>query len=157
MCFWFVEGELCMCVIVYSRGSVFVCLCLWPLPPTGDCLFHVLKNWKYKDYVYVQLTLNSQHLSKGLEWLLKHNFYWRMKRSLHTKSSGKEHRLRPPGFKSFLHSLLWGLRCFRKIPWLSWPLFPHCCCSVTKWCLTVCNPTDYSAPGFLSFTISLSL
>ena len=35
-----------------------------------------------------------------------------------------------------------------KIPWLSWPLFPHCCCSITKWCLTFCNPTDYSAPGF---------
>ena len=24
----------------------------------------------------------------------------------------------------------------------------HCCCSVTKSCLTLCNPTDCSKPGF---------
>ena len=24
-----------------------------------------------------------------------------------------------------------------------------CCCSVTKWCLTLCNPLDCSTPGFL--------
>ena len=29
-----------------------------------------------------------------------------------------------------------------------------CCCSVTKWYLTLCNPKDYSIPGSLSFTIS---
>ena len=32
-----------------------------------------------------------------------------------------------------------------------------CCCSVTKTCLTLCNPMDYSMPGFLSFTISPGL
>ena len=60
-----------MCVIVYSRGSVFVCLCLLLLPPTGDCLFHVLKNWKYKDHVYVQVTLNSLHLNKGVRMIVE--------------------------------------------------------------------------------------
>ena len=24
----------------------------------------------------------------------------------------------------------------------------HCCCSVTKSCLTLCDPKDYSTPGF---------
>ena len=32
-----------------------------------------------------------------------------------------------------------------------------CCCSVTKSCLTVCDPTKYSTPGYPSFTISWSL
>ena len=31
------------------------------------------------------------------------------------------------------------------------------CCSVTKSCLTLCDPMSRSTPGFLSFTISLSL
>ena len=31
------------------------------------------------------------------------------------------------------------------------------CCSVTKTCLTLCNPMDYSMPGFLSFTVSPGL
>ena len=35
-----------------------------------------------------------------------------------------------------------------KIPWPSWLLFPHCSCSVTKRCLTLCSPMDYSTPGF---------
>ncbi|CAN0125693.1 unnamed protein product [Rangifer tarandus platyrhynchus] len=33
----------------------------------------------------------------------------------------------------------------------------HCCFSVTKSCLTLCDPMSHSMPGFLSFTISLSL
>ena len=33
----------------------------------------------------------------------------------------------------------------------------HCCCSVTKSCPTLCDPMDYSMPGFLSYTISWSL
>ena len=32
-----------------------------------------------------------------------------------------------------------------------------CCCSVTKLCLTLCDPKDCSTPGSLSFIISLSL
>ena len=32
-----------------------------------------------------------------------------------------------------------------------------CCCSVTQSCLTLCDPMNCSMPGFLSFTISLSL
>ena len=31
------------------------------------------------------------------------------------------------------------------------------CCSITKLCLTLCNPMNCSTPVFLSFTISLSL
>ena len=31
------------------------------------------------------------------------------------------------------------------------------CCSVTKSCLTLCNPMDCGTPGFPSFTISQSL
>ena len=31
------------------------------------------------------------------------------------------------------------------------------CCSVSKSCLTLCDPMDCSIPGFLSFTISRSL
>ena len=33
----------------------------------------------------------------------------------------------------------------------------HCCCSVTKSRPTLCDPMDYSTPGFLSYTISWSL
>ena len=32
-----------------------------------------------------------------------------------------------------------------------------CCCLVTKLCPTLCDPMNYSTPGFLSFTISQSL
>ena len=31
----------------------------------------------------------------------------------------------------------------------AWPSASSCCCSVTKSCLTLCNPMDYSTPGFL--------
>ena len=43
--------------------------------------------------------------------------------------------------------------------WLSiWALRdPYCCCSVTKLRPTPCDPTDYSTPGLLPFTISRSL
>ena len=33
----------------------------------------------------------------------------------------------------------------------------YCCCSVPQSCPTLCDPMDCSKPGFLSFTISLSL
>ena len=32
-----------------------------------------------------------------------------------------------------------------------------CCCSVAKSCLMLCDPMNYSTPGFLSFTIFQSL
>ena len=96
--------------------------------------------------------------AKGLEWLLKHNFYWCMKRSLHTKSSGKEHRLRPPGFKSSLHSLPWGLRCFLG----KFLGFPGLCFLIVVvqslsgvWLFATPRTTVHQAS--LSFTISLSL
>ena len=38
------------------------------------------------------------------------------------------------------------------------PLRPDlCCCSVAKLCPTLCDPMNYTTPGFLSFTISWSL
>ena len=33
----------------------------------------------------------------------------------------------------------------------------HCCCSVAKWCPTLCGPVDCSTPASLSFTITQSL
>ena len=27
-------------------------------------------------------------------------------------------------------------------------VIPHCCCSITKSCLTLCDPMDCSMPGF---------
>ena len=41
------------------------------------------------------------------------------------------------------------------IPYFSQNSF--CCCSVTKSCPTLCDPTDCSTPGSLSFSISQSL
>ena len=52
------------------------------------------------------------------------------------------------------------LLCIFAHPWSA--EFPSenaetCCCSVTKWYPTLCNPKDYSTPGSLSFTISRNL
>ena len=39
------------------------------------------------------------------------------------------------------------------IPWYFIPLNMCCCCSVAHSCPTLCNPVNYSTPGFLSFPI----
>ena len=96
--------------------------------------------------------------AKGLEWLLKHNIHWRVKRSLHTKTSGKEHRLRPPGFKSFLHSLLWGLRCFLgKFLGLPGLCFLIVVVQSLSGVWLFATPWTAVPQASLSFTISLSL
>ena len=58
----------------------------------------------------------------------------------------------------------WGFRCFSETNWawvgpsqfLWFAIYIevccftqlHCCCSVTKWCQTLCDPMDCSTPGF---------
>ena len=32
--------------------------------------------------------------------------------------------------------------------WMGWIFRENCCCSVAKWCPTLCNPMDCSTPGF---------
>ena len=38
-----------------------------------------------------------------------------------------------------------------------WPSGLHCCCSVTESCPTLCDPMDYSTPGFPTLHVSQSL
>ena len=43
------------------------------------------------------------------------------------------------------------------LPQVFLAFFSGCCCSVTKSCLTLCDPVDYSTQASLAFTISWSL
>ena len=52
---------------------------------------------------------------------------------------------------SFIHSFIPKIYFFF---FLSACFVVNCCYSVTKTCLTLCTPMDYSMPGFLSCTIS---
>ena len=40
---------------------------------------------------------------------------------------------------------------------VSWPSELHCCCLVTKSCPTLCDPMDYSTPGFPTLHVFQSL
>ena len=159
MCFWFVEGGAYVCVWLYIH--VALCLCVYAY---DHCLLLVtVSSMRWKTGSTRNMSTSNwlwilSIWAKGLEWLLKHNFYWCMKRSLHTKSSGKEHRLRPPGFKSSLHSLPWGLRCFLG----KFLGFPGLCFLIVVvqslsgvWLFATPRTTVHQAS--LSFTISLSL
>ena len=58
---------------------------------------------------------------------------------------------------SFWCQTLWGkLLRFGKYDWKG-ETMTFCCCSVTKPCLTLCDPKDCSLPGFPNLHISQSL
>ena len=50
------------------------------------------------------------------------------------------------------YNFLWGflgISNFHVYKFIEFFLCLHCCCSVAKLCLTLCNPMDCSMPGFL--------